>query len=249
MVDLAAICTRRATPMSGVRALFPRCPRLFAAVARASLVLAAAMSTGCLITETPQFTARPHTRPMLVEATAYPDPGKILLIDGSTVPVPFYAEVVSQDDPANASLPFEKVFSYLYLDYGIAGSSRPFRDAVQGSPLASGSIEESGRKVEVDWYPEDSRLNDGCHTATLIVSHQFDDSVTRPLNTPPCPVCDDDISSITWTMLLCMNGGDCADLPLSGPTSCEGIDPGKRSCAAWRDVHPGTTCPEDGGAP
>jgi hypothetical protein len=248
MVDFAWISARSATPMSGGRASLRRAPRSFTAVARASLLAAAAMSTGCLITETPQFTARPHTRPMLVEATASPDPGQILLIDGTVPMQEFYADVISQDDPANISSPFEKVFSYLYLDYGIDGSSRPFRDVVQGSSLESGSLEQTKRKVSVDWYPDDSRLNDGCHTATLIVSHKFDDLPTRPPNTPPCPLCDDDFSTITWKMLVCSNGGDCNDFPLTGPSSCEGLA-SKRNCAAWRDVHPGTACPADAGAP
>ena len=49
-------------------------------------------------------------------------------------------------------------------------------------------------------------------TATLIVSHGFDDQ-------PGCPVCADDFSTVTWLVNRCdMSTGSCDNLPVPCPT-------------------------------
>ena len=58
---------------------------------------------------------------------------------------------------------------------------------------------------------------------------------------------DGDFSSITWTMLVCTDGGDCGSVQLSGPQSCQAYDTGKHNCALWRSTHGGTACSLDGG--
>jgi hypothetical protein len=229
------------------------------ALARASLGLVPlAMSTACVIADPPQFTPPKHTRPFLVDATAEPDPAAVLTVDSTSV-VTFSADVISQDDQAGsasgagggAAGNFQEVFGFLYIDLGFNGPDplRPYSFAIQTShALAGGTIDQTtGRQMSATWTPGSPPIAPGCHTATLMVSHIFDDI--------PCPVCDDDFSAITWQVVMCSDasGPDCQSLPIHGPGSCDGLT---NSCAK---VHEAMTladagvavCPEsttDGGA-
>jgi hypothetical protein len=251
--------SRGATPLSHVaagRRLAARSTEAPARLARVSLyALALTMtSTGCIITDPPQFTPPKHTRPFLVEATATPDPKDILPVDqqllGTTQSVlKFAADVVSQDDPSSTTTPtaFQQVEGRLYLDYGLNGTelTRPYRFALSATPiLPSGTLEQTGRRISATWSPLQVPVSDGCHTVTLIVSHKFDDQSN-------CPVCSDDFSAITWQIARCDRSlGGCKDLPVSGKGSCQGLT---NSCAQAQDAL-GTNaepCSEfsDGGAP
>ncbi len=204
---------------------------------------------GCLMTSTPQFTAQEHTAPFFVESTASPDPRAVVKIDtaafDSEFPAfVFSADVVSQDDPTG---PFSQVFSYLYLDYGqttIPGF--PFLYPIQGNPLApGGTLEQTTPRLASATYTVGAPLDlsFGCHTATLVVSHHFDQGLV------PCPTCANDYSMLTWPLLRCDSNQSpgCDDLPVSGasacpvqistmPSSCPAIqateDAGAESCAA-----------------
>lgn len=211
-------------------------------------------STGCLITDPPQFNPPKHTMPFLVEATADPDPTRILTVDTQLLPttqsvLQFSAEVRSQDDPSGTTTPFQQVEGKLYIDYGLnlpGTENQPFRFVFDGSPtLASGTLAQTGRRITASWTPSFVDVHPGCHTATLIVSHKFQD--------PPssCPICADDFSAITWQILRCDRSVDgCKDLPVNGDNSCEGLT---NSCALVRAKLDGgpEACPgqSDGGAP
>ncbi len=255
---MAAPAVHGATPMSEVRRRTRARPRHFNApstLARASLALPLiAMSTSaCLITDPPQFTAPQHTAPFLLQQTANPDPGQVLVVNDVDLPseITFSAQVVSQDDSSPSAGAFYQVEAWLYIDYGFTGQpGRPFLWA-QGGTTSTGSIETAGRLAAADWDPTYEPVPFGCHTATLVASHIFDE---HGLNPTDCPVCADDYSTITWTMLRCNSGMtgtpfDCADLPVTGPASCAGLT---SSCAqVLADAGPGTpVCPEsvDGGA-
>jgi hypothetical protein len=227
---------------------------MLARVARVSLYASALTmaSTACIITDPPQFTPPKHTVPFLVEATASPDAKAILAVDKqlfSTTQsvIQFSAEVVSQDDPTSAMTDFTQVEGKLYIDYGLHGPNlqQPFRFVFNGSPtLPSGALGQTGRRITASWSPSLVDVAPGCHTATLIVSHKFDDL-------SDCPVCPDDFSAITWQILRCDRSVDgCKDLPVSGAGSCEDLT---NSCALVRDLQGSNAeaCSEsgDGGAP
>src|SRR5262249_32212570 len=99
-----------------------------------------------------------------------------------------------------------------------------------------------GRRVSVQWPPRIYQVDPGCHTATLIASHIFDDT--------GCPSCLDDYSTLTWQILRCDSSkpGDCDTLPVTGGASCAGLT---GSCERVRPKAAGSSCPEDsdGGTP
>jgi hypothetical protein len=105
------------------------------------------------------------------------------------------------------------------------------------------------RKVEEDWYPGQYSVPLGCHTATLVVSHIFDD-------TTHCPVCASDSSALTWQVLACNSvgvPGSCADLPISGSEACAiQANPASAVTCASIEIEAGASiCPSggDAGAP
>jgi hypothetical protein len=214
-------------------------------------------STGCLITSTPQFKPQQHTAPFLVASSAFPDTRDVVIVDygqpdAQNLKLPFSADIVSQDDPTDSSGVFTTVSSALYIDYGVeAPSGAPFAWYIQnGGKLQGGMIDQSmARKVEEDWYPGQYIVPLGCHTATLVVSHIFDDETH-------CPVCASDSSALTWQVLACNSvsvTGSCADLPISGSAACAiQVNPASAvTCASVEAQAAASICPTatDAGAP
>lgn len=238
----------RATPLSrsGGRAL----PiRRLALLACASLSLGVAvMSSGCLITDPPQFKLPTHTRPLLDPTFADPDPGAVKVVRESQIqtPITFSAEVISQEDAADTGGAYQRLEAWLYIDYGSTLDPQlPYSFAIP----ASIKVGTNGkRRVSATWRPASPYSDLGCHRATLVVSHIFDDTL--------CPVCTDDYSTLTWQILRCDESkGDCGALVLSGTGSCEGLT---NTCAdaRQRQAESGLEprmCPDDdtadGGSP
>lgn len=226
----------RATRLSHVMPAAPALRRSPARVACASLGLVSlAMTTGCLITDPPQFKPPKHTRPFLDPTTADPPLQPVFKIDGklgvsAPVNIEFSAFVTSQDDTGDGA--FNEVQTRLYIDLGFKSPFdplTPFRQVHGGSTLASGSLDQGGRLVSATWHLLNQDVTPGCHRATLVVSHMFDQT--------PCPVCEDDWSSITWQILRCDDSnGDCAEMPIKGSGSCEDLDTDPNSCAIVRSA-------------
>jgi hypothetical protein len=218
-------------------------------MARLSLGLGAiAMSTtGCLITDTPQFTPQTHTAPFLVAATAYPDLRTVVVVDTQKLmPEMFAADVISQDDPPDSTGQFQEVHSRLYLDYGIPGGiGLPFPYyPITGDSLLPGTLAQTtGRRISATWQPAEQDVPLGCHTATLMVSHLFDDQ-------PGCPVCVNDFSMISWQVLRCDSSvlGNCDQLPVTGAAACQ--TPTTDCATVESESDAGASCPDltDGGA-
>lgn len=202
----------------------------FAWMAQASLMALAVMSTGCLITDPPQFKPPKHTRPFLDNTTALPPPSQIFVVedsevqDGTKAEIDFSADVFSQDDPVDPASPsdFQQVEVYLYIDLGLDQGTIPYRYALPSTKLAPGGTLETERRVTRTWRPNLNTVDYGCHTATLVASHKFDDT--------PCPACPDDASAITWQILRCSaTMGNCDQMPMTGPQSCQALK--NSSCA------------------
>ncbi len=229
-------------------------PPPLAAMARASLLgLAVTMSsTACLITDAPTYKAPDHTKPYLDPASADPSTRDVVIVDSvelatTSVLKSFSADVQSQDDPADSTGLFREVQTRLYIDYGFKGNPQaPWRYAFSGNTLPPGGTLDTstGRRVSASWAPGLNIVERGCHTATLVVSHMFQD-----VNN--CPKCEDDYSTITWQIMRCDKSkpGDCESLPLTGDESCAALT---TSCEEFNAKHDAGTCPEetaDGGAP
>jgi hypothetical protein len=220
-------------------------------LARASLLAAVVTTstTGCLITDPPQFTTQQHTAPFLVPSSASPDARSVVILDIRNLGTEtFSAEVISQDDPAGSTGQFQQVQSRLYIDYGFTpGPGQPFRYVLPGTTLDPGTIDQTtGRRVSASWFADSPPVDLGCHTVTLVASHIFD-------AVPECPACNDDFSTITWQVLSCDSSSStngCASLPLTtAGTGCPPLDNSCEQVAAESDA--GSSCPEatDGGTP
>jgi hypothetical protein len=222
------------------------------AVACSSLLLGViAMSTaGCLVTSAPQFQAQQHTAPFLVASTALPDTRDIVTFDKSQpMSLPFSANVVSQDDAADSTGQFQKVYSILYIDYGVASApNQPYLWQIQdGNVLDPGTLEQTKARTVTETWTPNYVVEPGCHTATLTVTHIFDPETH-------CPVCGSDSSSITWQVLSCDSSiaGNCASLPVTGSGACTvQLDPSKATSCAQVEADAGAVCPDaaDAGAP
>jgi hypothetical protein len=228
-------------------------------VARSSLVLGllAMSTTGCLITSTPQFKPLQHTKPFLIARYADPPVSMVQMVNiADPGSVQFSAEVISQDDLAGSSGPFQTVSAWLWIDYGDRNcSGDPFRWAFPSTmpALLPSSLDQTERNVSVTWFEGSYPVEAGCHTATLVASHKFEPN--------GCPSCDDDYTMITWQVLGCNPSTDgCASLPVSEGAGCAawlnsvspnmGCAPPSATCEEYHMTHP-STCPEqmDGGAP
>jgi len=154
----------------------------------------------CLVTSTPDFSPPKRTAPFLIAATAVPDPRAVIIVDSSQSTqnqfIDFSAHVLSEDAG-------DKVQFKLYIDYGFPDSPDPdnrlpFRSEVSTiRSLDPSSISDESRPaVQARWFPTSPDPGFGCHTVTLIASHEFDDFTN-------CPVCKNDSSQITWQAYRC----------------------------------------------
>ena len=183
------------------------------------------IASACLITSTPDFT-QPLPRPVLVAANAEPSLRNVLVLDGHNGPESvILAADVFLDSPST-----RPIKARLYFDYGhtskVSGQQQPFVDAIFRflPTLDPTSVTDGGAlRVQAPWYWKQS-LSYGCHSITLIVSHEFDDSLQ-------CPTCRDDSTQLTWQVYECDSGDG---KPLHACTTQD-----FSACQGWND-----TCPE-----
>lgn len=171
-------------------------------VAQGSLwSLLALTPAGCLVASTPEFEKPQQTRPFLLAASADPDIREFVIItdEKANIRNEFSALVMSEDVG-------EPVKVALYIDYGEPNvEGRPFHKALTLFPdLPAGKLSDGGRRIRAHLFPEQENVEPGCHTVTMIVSHEFDYS--------GCPKSLDDSSQLTWTVLRCSSITDCATI-------------------------------------
>lgn len=206
----------------------------WARLAQSSLCLLAlpmALS-GCLVTSTPEFTPPERTRPFLITASADPDPRGVLLINTleqqqvRKTSFEFSADVVSEDQG-------DKVKGYLYIDYGVKVGDHPYADVItQIRELPPSTMTDATkRNIRGKLDLETNVLDTGCHTVTLIVSHEFDAETS-------CPVCRNDSSQLTWPVFVCPPETAAAKCTPDF-TKCE--KPGQ-GCGAVADPDAGVQC-------
>lgn len=169
-----------------------------------------AMLASCLVTPTPDFQPAPRTAPFLIAESASPKLQGLLVVDGNEKSIDFQALVRSEDGP-------DKVQVRLFVDYGRPRSeNEPYQDFVSGLRLAPSTLDDpTPRTAKASWSRR-GLITSGCHTFTLMVSHEFDDN--------QCPADSDDASSLTWFAYLCEPGLPC-DPNLMGMDNCIFQDP------------------------
>ena len=151
--------------------------------------------TGCLVTSTPDFTPPKRTRPFLVPASADPDTRTVQIFDApqgaAGLPFSFSADVVSDDQG-------QQVLVALYIDYGKPNpADQPFADPITSfAPVKPGTMADTTVRRAVAKGKLAHPLKPGCHTATLVVTHQLD-------NATLCPACLNDSTQITWPLYRC----------------------------------------------
>ena len=223
------------TSLSGpLRCLVRRSSRrnAWSTLAQSSLCLLALTmaSTGCLVTTTPDFTPPKRTRPFLIAATADPDTRLVQILDAPPgtpgIPFSFSADVVSEDQQ-------QEVLVALYLDYGRPNANdEPFADVLfQFKKVPAGTMADTKARPATAKGKLTTPLAFGCHTATLMVTHEID-TVAR------CPTCLNDSSQITWPLYRC-NSLESADACKPDFSLCETPLTG---CPAVADPNAGVDC-------
>jgi hypothetical protein len=149
------------------------------------------------VTGSPTFDEPVQSRPTLIHDQAQPDPRAILVVEPDEPRITFTVPVESVEDAG------ETIKVRLYIDYGVLNAAdRPYRTAIPAADLPAAG---EARVASADWVPEAEQVPQvppGCHTVTMIISHQFDD-LTQ------CPEVLADSDQITWHVFLCDEGSEC----------------------------------------
>jgi hypothetical protein len=200
-------------PLSRTAMLSPPRRLLASAASTAALALS---SSACLVTSPPEYELPPQTAPFLVASAAFPSLWKPIAIDESTQFVTFGGDVISEDNG-------EDVHIALYIDYGTRNAAGlPYRNRVfPFPPIKAGRITDGQRPFEVQWFLDSVPVLKGCHTVTMVASHEFDASNV-------CPVELDDMSLIEWQLVNCDSDDQTCSKQCPEPTCTDATCP---SCA------------------
>lgn len=184
----------------------PPCGLLASAASAAALALSL---PACLVTSPPEYEPPPQTAPQLVASAAFPSLWKLITIDERTPFLTFGGAVISEDDG-------EDVQFVLYIDYGTSNSAmNPYKNRVFPLPsVKAGKIADGQRSFEVPWYLDSVPIQKGCHTITLVASHEFE-------QVNVCPADSKDMSTIEWKLVNCDAGDQGCPTQCNEPT-CEG---------------------------
>jgi hypothetical protein len=161
-----------------------------------SITVFAVCCASCLVTSVPDFGDPEQTPPELIAASALPDNRRILVAEPGSIQT-FSALVRSSEDAG------ESIKVRLYINYGVERGDKPWSSFLTARELAPATGEED-RLASATWTVPELPL--GCYTATLIVSHAFDE-------VSQCPEYLVDSSQLTWLVNVCVPGA-CDSLDL-----------------------------------
>jgi hypothetical protein len=216
----------RATGMSGPRrGAGPWCalcglPGLPTAMARPWLLLFPVImgNLGCLVTSTPEFEPASQTAPFLIASSADPDNRRMLEVASDVEPLKFSADVLSEDAG-------ERVQVALLVDYGVPNplTGHVFQDSESfNQPLPPGTLADGPRRISASLVPALRMPTPGCHTITMMVTHEFD-------QVSGCPATKADSDQLVWFVYKCAD---------------EGCPPTVEACPI---ADPGVSCPDQAG--
>lgn len=162
------------------------------------------MSTACLVPSTTEFSEPEQTPPFLIGASADPDIREFLVVVDGESRKDFTASLLSEDRG-------KAVQVALYIDYGrpnVAG--QPFKNAITNFPeIAAGTMSDGPRPVHAQWFPDIHPVSNGCHTITMMVTHEFDFL--------DCPKRLSDSSQLVWKVLRCALRETCDPILVDDP--------------------------------
>lgn len=172
-------------------------------LARLSLVtLFVMLSQACLLVGEPN-TDPPKRTPPVLRRPDPPDNEFIRLVRNANQKydsVVFRAEVSSEDvaDELNTSL---------LIDYGKTNpSGDPWLNVQGGGILPPTTLASGWRDITIAWTPNENLTGAGCHTITMLVTHQL-----AGTNGFFCPKDPDDYDTQSWMVVLCENDPDNCD--------------------------------------
>lgn len=216
------------TSVSGAARPGRRGGRLFRLASLSLLVVGvcALPQSGCLLLDMPSFEPPQATRPLLLATNASPNPAELTRVeaDGSQE---FLVDVLSEDAGREVRI-------VMLVDYGTPNVLEyPYLDFADEKTVPSGTLAEGPRRAPtLKWFPSNGPAQagaPGCHTITLIASHDFDDK--------RCPLDLEDSSQLTWIVEVCAQGGVC-------PTTC---NPAQAGCVPFVCPQPTVACPSGAG--
>ena len=162
------------------------------------------LSNACLLLGEPNTDPPKRTRPVLRR----PDPPENeftrLLRNADQVydAVHFRAEVRSEDAGQDLD-------TVLLIDYGKPNpAGEPWLDAVPGPILQPQTIADGWRSISIDWLPKEALTGAGCHTVTMLVTHEITRATADGYF---CPRDLDDYDTQTWLVVLCENDASACD--------------------------------------
>lgn len=162
------------------------------------------MSTACLVPSTTDLPEPTQTPPFLVASSADPDLREFLVVVDGESRKDFTATLMSEDQE-------QPVKIALYIDYGRSNvAGQPFKIAITNFPeIAAGTIEDGPRPLHAQWFPDIHPVSNGCHTITLIATHEFDFL--------GCPKRLADSSQLVWKVLRCASRETCDPIQVNDP--------------------------------
>lgn len=155
--------------------------------------------SSCLLLGEPDTTPPTRTRPELRALGPAPTEVYISVATGNAhAPIDFTAEVRSEDAG-------DELETILLIDYGQSNAlGTPWLDEspVSLNPSGPATLSDGWRFLKGVWLPQQINVGDPeCHTVTMVVSHQFEETLERAY----CPADPEDVARITWFVHLCQD--------------------------------------------
>jgi hypothetical protein len=177
--------------------------------------LLALVPGACLIAETPDYGEPRQTAPIVDPKTITPSPLRLLPINlADPSPVQLSLQVRSEDAG-------ESIWASLFVDYferesstTDAGVASPAREVwMIDRPFAAQPFDRP-KAVSLGFNSSDPRITPGCHTLTLLITHDshYDTLEKKPID----GLADQDLARVTW-WVMATNANDPTE-----PVKCPG---------------------------
>ena len=164
-------------------------------VARLSLCLLVPAALGglsCLVTTSPDFAKPVRTPPFLTNLS--PAPYVIQSIRSFPTTPKSYPTLTISFEVVSEDLQSSSLQGLLWLDFqGFGSTDVPVRVGTVPK-IPPGHFPSAPRDLIKAEFAFDSTVPPGCHSVTLVVTHEFD----NPLALRPRPVDENDVATATW---------------------------------------------------